>query len=718
MSAVMLASGLSAAWLPGPGPLWQHPQWLVPGAAILGLAAGSLALAGWVARRRSRALLGSRAPRRGPRGDLLLIGALAAILVGLAGPRLGIREVRVPSTGMDVVVLFDVSRSMEAADTPPGRLDRARRVAAEALAALPPGDRAALAVYASHGVTLTPLTHDAAALVEMLPAIDADLLRDRGSDLGAGLAAALRAFGDAAGELSPTRPRAILLLSDGETPGGAVPDAGAAARAGARIVAVGLGTEEGAVLRDGDRVLRDTSGRRVVSRREQAALEELARVTGGVYHPADRWGEVDTDALVRDLRRGIRGRADTGEKRGASDAPEEAEAVVRRIAAVRVAPFAALAFGLLALEAALPRGRRLPGSRRSRRGRHTARRGEGRQRLHRREAGPGRSGTAATAALRATRGAIPVAGFVAVLVAASIAAAEGGRASGEDAGAASTSAAKTTPVGAGPAPSTASPAATAAAAAPEAPPEAPAPEALGAHLREHPGDARALVWLGLARSGRGEGEEALRAFAAAAASARDPDLAALAYYDLGVAALRADRLEIARDAFLDAVALAPDDRRALFNLEWTLEALAERVATPPPPPGSAGDPDPGTDPRDGAGPPGRAERPEPEREPGDSERRPGAETAGAQERGESPEPREAREGGAGEPERADPTPRPTASPEGPSAPRPVASEPLSDAEARRWLEAVRDDPGRALRAAARRAEAAGPEASGDERPEW
>jgi len=700
VSAARVGSGLVAtwlpeSWLPGPGPLWQHPQWLVPGAAILGLAALGLAVGGWVARRRARVLLGPQAPGRGRRGDLLLIAALAAILVALAGPRLGTRELRMPSTGVDVVVLLDVSRSMEAADTPPSRLDRARRLTAQALAALRPGDRAALAVYASHGVTLTPLTHDTAALVEMLPAIDTDLLRDRGSDLDAGLAAALRAFGHEAGDPAPTRPRTILLLSDGETPGGGIPDAGAVARTGARIVAVGLGTEEGAVLREGDRVLRDASGRRVVSRREEAALAALARGTGGVYRPGDRWGEVDGDALVRDLRRGVRRAvADTGAKRGRAEGPA-GEAGGRRVPAVRVAPFAALAFALLALEAARSPGRRRSGSGRWRRESPATRLGQSWRRargLRSRHAGRAHEGPAAATASRASRRAARIAGLAPALVAASIGvapsigAAEPAGAKEEDAGSAGSGA-------------------------------APAPEALEAHLRDHPGDARALLWLGLARSQRGEGAEALRAFAAAAASARDPDLAALAYYDLGVAALRADRLETARDAFLDAVALAPDDRRALFNLEWTLEALAERAGTPPPAPGSEGEPDPGSDPQDGSGSPGPDDGTQPAREPQRAERRSAAETTDAPRRGESPERREggeARGGGGSSPLRADAE----GAPKGSAPPPPRTTQPLSDQEARRWLEAVRDDPGRALRAAARRAEREGSAASGDERPEW
>jgi len=122
-------------------------------------------------------------------------------------------------------------------------------------------------------------------------------------------------------------------------------------------------------------------------------------------------------------------------------------------------------------------------------------------------------------------------------------------------------------------------------------PDSPAPDAergaaaLEARLRERPGDPRLLVALGVARAEAALGDEAERAFLAAALGAREPALAAVAYYDLGVLALERRDLAAARDAFFDALALDPSDAQARFNLEWTLRAL--RVAPPKPPP--AGD---------------------------------------------------------------------------------------------------------------------------------
>ena len=178
--------------------------------------------------------------------------------------------------------------------------------------------------------------------------------------------------------------------------------------------------------------------------------------------------------------------------------------------------------------------------------------------------------------------------------------------------------------------------------------------ALEEHVRRRPDDARALVALGVARAEAGDPEEAARAFAAAAVRARAPADIALASYDLGVALLEAGDFAGARDAFFDAVALAPDDRQAKFNLEWSLRALA---AEPPPP--QAGEP---------------SGEPPPESE--DSERE-----------AEAPEPAPV--------------------PETPSVPQPEPAEAsaslpqhteLAPEDVARWLDAVQDQPLPAFRA--------------------
>jgi Ca-activated chloride channel family protein len=322
----------------------QHPGWASSLTLALVVLLLALLLAAARAGRRRRTLLGEGPLLPGIGRDLVQLAALAAIGAALLGPRIGERTERVDAAGVDVVLLLDVSRSMDARDVAPSRLDRARRDAELVLASLESGDRAALAAFGGRGVLLTPLTPDRAALLDVLPSVDAELMRARGSDLGGGVRAALGAY-----EPASLRPRVLLVLSDGEDaakPGDEAEASAEAARGGVRILAAGIGSEVGGVVPDHGVALRDASGDPVRSRRDLERLGALAAGTGGRLLATDAFGAIDVADAVREIRR------------DAARAP--GESVERRVAAVQVAPFAALAFVLLALELAgpFPLGRR------------------------------------------------------------------------------------------------------------------------------------------------------------------------------------------------------------------------------------------------------------------------------------------------------------------------------------------------------------------------
>jgi Ca-activated chloride channel family protein len=314
-----------------------HPEWLGALYASTALAGVLLAAAHFHAHRRRIRLLGRSPapPRRHLASDAVLWVALVAIALALLGPRVGERTLEIPASGVDVVLLFDVSRSMEATDVAPSRLDRARRAGEGLLARLASFDRAALAAFAGRGVLLTPLTPDRDALVELLGGLDTELLAPRSSDLGEGVRAALGAF-----EAGSERPRVVVVLSDGEDPE-RHRDLGVAEalRSDARVLALAVGTAVGSTLPDHGVPLRDRFGGVVVSRRERSRLDALAEATDGAVFLSDRWGAFDLERVATRLRR---------------DVGEAGDVVRRRIPAVRVLPFAVLALALLLVEG-LPR---------------------------------------------------------------------------------------------------------------------------------------------------------------------------------------------------------------------------------------------------------------------------------------------------------------------------------------------------------------------------
>jgi Ca-activated chloride channel family protein len=337
--------------------LFAHPEWLAA-LVCLWLAAGlALAAAETVARRRRRRLgVGIPAAARRLDSDLALWLALGSLALALAGPRLGERLLELPASGVDVVFVVDVSRSMDASDVAPSRLARARRAVEELLARLDPADRFALAAFAGRGVLLTPLTPDRDVIAELLAGLDTALVAPASSRIDAGVRAALSAF-----EAGSERPRVVMLLGDGEDPerrrdlGSAI-----AVRADARVLAAGFGTAIGSPLDDHGVPLLGESGQPVVSRRDLERLARLAAETDGALFEADAWGEIDLDAAAAEIRRDTApARGAPGETRGAAGSPAPGTTVLRRVRSVPVAPLAALALALLLVEG-LPRPRGRP----------------------------------------------------------------------------------------------------------------------------------------------------------------------------------------------------------------------------------------------------------------------------------------------------------------------------------------------------------------------
>ncbi len=216
---------------------------------------------------------------------LLLIAALVLAAVAAARPRAGSHQTTVRTRGIDVVIVLDVSQSMLADDAPPTRLRRAQEEI-DALLARLPGDRVGLVVFAGSSFVRAPLTSDLRALREIVSGVDGERgLVAPGSDLGGAILAGrgLLAAGDAPA-------RVMLIVSDGEDRGAGVTPAVESARgAGIRVYTAGVGTPEGAPVRDLDPVTGeaherlDASGQPVITRLDAQALRDVAAVGGGRY---------------------------------------------------------------------------------------------------------------------------------------------------------------------------------------------------------------------------------------------------------------------------------------------------------------------------------------------------------------------------------------------------------------------------------------------------
>ena len=259
--------------------------WLLAGLLLV-----PLAFIGWTlgVRRASRKMhtISRDRPGRPPYFAAALFAAAAILaLVAAALPQWGTTQSHLPRNGADLVIVLDISRSMDARDVQPSRLEAAKAALALTLTRLG-GDRVGLVVFAGTSRLRFPLTTDLAAATQVLSSLETgSIFVDGGTNATLGLDLAVSAF-----EEGRIGGRAVLLVTDGDDLGG---DPAASAerfrQTGIDLLVVGVGTAEGGrvpvidpkTFRPGDKL--DANGQPIVSKLNETFLRSLAAASGGRY---------------------------------------------------------------------------------------------------------------------------------------------------------------------------------------------------------------------------------------------------------------------------------------------------------------------------------------------------------------------------------------------------------------------------------------------------
>ncbi|MFD2784572.1 VWA domain-containing protein [Hymenobacter rubripertinctus] len=217
---------------------------------------------------------------------LLYFGLLAGALLG---PAYGLTRHPVRTAGKDVWLLVDLSRSMDAPDVAPSRLQKVKAELGTLIRRFP-ADRLGLIVFSGEAYVQCPLTYDQDALQLFVSTLQTALVPPTGTDLVPPLELVLTRLGppgtETAQPQTPLRATVLVLATDGEDFGDNLePTVRVLARSGARVFTVGVGTPEGSRIPGpaGRAYLRDAKGRDVVTRLVPAPLRRLAEQTGGQY---------------------------------------------------------------------------------------------------------------------------------------------------------------------------------------------------------------------------------------------------------------------------------------------------------------------------------------------------------------------------------------------------------------------------------------------------
>lgn len=220
------------------------------------------------------------------------------LVIAMAGPRWDFTDVQLFRPGTNLVVLFDISRSMNVTDVKPTRLVRAQQELADLLERNR-GIRIGVIGFASVAHVVAPVTEDMKSIRRVLPVLDSELVQLQGSRLVHAL--------DRADELLAGQPAdsvgSLLVITDGDFD---EPDLirrlQELAAKDVRVHVLGVGTPEGDVVPGMDEPwLKNRPGQTVISALNESLLKSMASAGRGVYQRAD-YRQDDTDRILEEVK--------------------------------------------------------------------------------------------------------------------------------------------------------------------------------------------------------------------------------------------------------------------------------------------------------------------------------------------------------------------------------------------------------------------------------
>ena len=204
--------------------------------------------------------------------------AFTLLIVSLLGPSFGEAERELEAQGKDIYLLVDLSKSMNATDVSPTRLEKVKFEINKLLTSNI-NNRIGLIVFSNDAYTQSPLTYDQAAFNLYVQSLQTDLLPGSGTNVCSALELAYPKI--AQDKLHPTKPKSWFFL----------PMANITPTAMLRSLITFGGlvsgcswwgyTPEGSFIRVGDTVLKDEDGESVVSKLRDDVIRKPGPANAG-----------------------------------------------------------------------------------------------------------------------------------------------------------------------------------------------------------------------------------------------------------------------------------------------------------------------------------------------------------------------------------------------------------------------------------------------------
>ncbi|MFA6924080.1 MAG: VWA domain-containing protein [Bacteroidales bacterium] len=215
---------------------------------------------------------------------IILLFAFTFIILAIANPQVGSKIEKVKRKGVDLMIALDVSNSMLAEDIKPNRLIRAKQAISKLIDRFE-DDRIGIIVFAGKAYTQLPITTDYAATDLFMSNVNTDIIPVQGTAIGAAIALAVESFP----KENTKRSRAIIIITDGENhEDDAIASAKEVAKKDIVIYTIGMGSPEGVPIPQKYSGMamgykKDREGNTVVTKLDEAQLQQIAKAGNGVY---------------------------------------------------------------------------------------------------------------------------------------------------------------------------------------------------------------------------------------------------------------------------------------------------------------------------------------------------------------------------------------------------------------------------------------------------
>ncbi len=230
--------------------------------------------------------LDAKASHRVSRSFLVALSAILAwllLVTAAARPQWVGEPIQLPATGRDLMMVVDISGSMEAQDMQlagqtANRLQVVKSVVGDFVRRRT-GDRLGLILFAARAYTQAPLTFDRATVETLLYEAEIGIIEENATAIGDGIGLGVKHL-----QNRPQASRVLIMLTDGVNNAGAVSpeQAGELARdEGIKIYTIGIGAEAATSNSlFGPRTINPSADL------DEATLTKIAEDTGGQYFRA------------------------------------------------------------------------------------------------------------------------------------------------------------------------------------------------------------------------------------------------------------------------------------------------------------------------------------------------------------------------------------------------------------------------------------------------